>query len=92
MPLVEPSFNDIRFNTILYPNPTSGDDFVVLNIDEGDFSKCELLNATGQVVKSWNVMEGQFQFQWNDELASGMYLVRLTGKSDTQLLRLIVSR
>jgi hypothetical protein len=92
IPWADSSFDEMKTGLFLFPNPNAGDDFVVFNMNHEDYFRCELLNGTGQLVESWNITEGQSQFKLNRELESGIYHIRLIGRSNAELLRLIVSK
>jgi hypothetical protein len=92
MPLEVQDDDLFHQDPLVFPNPNSGDMFILTSYDAQVYSQCHLLNQTGQVVKVWNLSEGQREFYLNDELASGIYHIRLIGSTKTQLLRLIIAK
>ena len=92
MPLEIDVEQRLNSEAIVYPNPNGGEMFILVNYDRRDYSQCQLYNQTGQLIKSWNLTDEQSEFRLNDELASGIYQIRLTGSGKTQLLRLIIAQ
>ncbi len=92
MPLEIDFEQRLNSEAIVYPNPNGGEMFILVNYDRRNYSQCQLYNQTGQLVKSWNLTDEQSEFRLNDELASGIYQIRLTGSGKTQLLRLIIAK
>lgn len=82
--------NHIANNVNLYPNPTNGLINISLELAEAQTLKVEVINTLGQVVnaaQNFAAMEGQNQLQLQvNNLASGMYFVRLSNTKGQQVL------
>jgi photosystem II stability/assembly factor-like uncharacterized protein len=65
----------------IYPNPTSGQTTISIEIPDNQFTKLRIYDVLGNVVADiagGNVESGSHSYEWNaGALASGMYIVKL---------------
>ncbi len=76
----------------VYPNPSAGDFMVEIRGDNPVGGKIEVFNAIGAKVVEKEIMPGEKQVRFNEDLVPGLYFVRtsLDGKSTAE--RLIIKR
>jgi hypothetical protein len=77
------SGNDGRY-VLLYPNPSS--DIVYVEWDSVLFplTSLQLFTVTGQLIKTWNGINGSFQFSVKD-FSSGLYFYTFNSKNGTKV-------
>ncbi len=90
---IERSFNGVTSS--IYPNPNSGNDFV-LNVNgmEGSLN-VRITDATGKLIQLDQFhVDGALstEINFNQPLSSGMYLVELSNGLQRQTLRMVVNR
>jgi hypothetical protein len=71
----ENSASTLQFS--VYPNPSSG--FVTVQIGEASEVKIDILNLTGQCMKSFTGKDNIFKMDLSD-LSKGIYLIRITNQ------------
>ncbi len=70
---------------VIYPNPSNSN--FTFQTAEDDFATLTLLDLTGrEIQKHENVKAG---FQFGNELEAGIYLAKITGVSETKIIKLI---
>ena len=64
----------------IYPNPSSTKTFVDFNTIATGHVKIELMDTRGRIINTYenNMPSGDHQYQLEDGLEKGVYLVRLT--------------
>ena len=77
-----------------FPNPTSGESSIYMNLVKGGDIRISILDLLGrevQVVNDSYVQEGEHMFQWHaaDNLANGVYFYRVTVNNQQQVSRSI---
>ena len=77
----------------IVPNPNNGSFSVQLNFDISEFVEVEVLDISGRVVQSSGkeLTSGQFDFNLNN-IAAGVYFVRITAGAESLTERIIVSK
>ncbi len=73
----------------IQPNPAR--EYIRILYSGGEaFKKAEMMNLAGQIVSSANVANGSVIS--TGDLASGVYMLRLSGKNGTEVKRLVISK
>jgi hypothetical protein len=81
-------------NVNVYPNPNSGTFTIAVDATMGDV-KIEVLDMQGRIVyaSAENNVQPGFNKQISlDEMANGIYLVRLTGNADQRIIKISVEK
>lgn len=75
----------------LYPNPTAGSFIIQSSVSHESIEKVVVLDLTGKEVfsSSGNNKDHQIEIQLSNEIAKGIYLVRIKTESKTETLKLI---
>lgn len=73
--------------TSVFPNPTGGN----FQINVSHACKAELTNSLGQIVQTKMLVQGS-NTMGNDQLAEGIYTLRLTGDQQKQVMRIVIQR
>ncbi|WP_169513154.1 T9SS type A sorting domain-containing protein [Hymenobacter aerophilus] len=73
----------------LFPNPTSADVTLDLTQLPAGTYRVEVLGAEGRKVAEWPASGGQEQVLPTQNLAKGVYLLRISGHNTTQVIKLV---
>ena len=71
----------------LYPNPTS--DVVYVSWPAGQVNKVEVMNLSGKTIETIDPHGAAFLSVGINNLAKGIYLVKLSGKEGNQVIRFV---
>ena len=71
----------------LYPNPAS--EFVELEYFYNSYSRFEIYDALGHLVKSGDLTETRKQLLDISSLRKGLYFIRITGGSDSVVKKFV---
>ena len=85
----------LEANVSVYPNPTSGEFWLLINSAGTTIYEMELLNNLGAVVYKNNKLEvqGSFKQQFNfSELPAGMYTISLRSASNVIVKRIVITK
>lgn len=79
-------------DAMIYPNPGDGiNTTIMVSSSDEENVIVEVFNASGDLVyQNKQTINGQYQFQIPDHLATGMYMVTITSSSDRIVRRIIV--
>lgn len=78
----------------IYPNPSNGVFTLVFDNNQSDYNKLEVMNLAGELVysKSLNNRSASFNENINlNELAKGIYSVRITSNNSTMVKKLTIN-
>jgi hypothetical protein len=73
--------------TSVFPNPSGG----TFQVNVSHACKAELMNSLGQIVETKMLVQGS-NIMGNDQLAEGIYTLRLTGDQQKQVMRVVIQR
>lgn len=88
--------NTLSTKANVYPNPSQGLVNINLEMAQADLVNIEVINALGQVMHYQNKQalsqgENQIQLQLND-LANGLYFIRIANESRQDLLPFVINK
>lgn len=70
----------------IYPNPSK--DFVIIESSNNRFSKVQIINTVGQVIKQENLKSGVNKIELSG-ITSGMYYLLISGPQDARSMKII---
>jgi hypothetical protein len=70
----------------IYPNPSK--DFVIIESNNNRFSKVQIVNTLGQVIKQGNLKSGANKIELSG-MNSGMYYLLISGPQDARSMKII---
>jgi hypothetical protein len=79
-------------NCSIYPNPNSGEQFILKLEDDHVFQRFELIASSGQIIQKGNLDSGQTIFDMPHDISSGLYHVHLMGSNESLTLRLLIQK
>ena len=78
--------SDIQIN--VFPNPSA--DRISVDLGNNNFEKIELLDLTGKTIAEQAIEKNSNQIEMNQNIVSGTYLIRLSGKDGMVAKKLVV--
>jgi hypothetical protein len=74
----------------VYPSPSPG--AFKIDLPQGVFNKVDIVDLMGRIVYTKTIDASQTAFQFQPNLASGSYFVRLHNRKEIKITRLIISK
>jgi Secretion system C-terminal sorting domain len=80
--------NDM-FETIVYPNPTEKEFTIVVNSESNSAITAAMYDMTGKKIMDMNDIQENVPYTVSQQLATGMYLIKIEQNGFSQSVRLI---